>query len=215
METCFLYSSGNSEYRYRSPIYTYLRLDVAHLMIMVRRWKCFNHMRHTVVRQFYQYCIGLMIDCQTLGQFKEIFQLTCIVGVNEFEDSVMESSGQTVLNSRRILEEYIAKRNFDLNFESSTRDEVGSEKNEEDDSTNNNRTKDYIANLRQIAEVIMYAGSKSNLFFFPDFIDRFMSLAYEFPLWTAVAIPHVAKHASSTFVEGHCNIIKNILDVCV
>ena len=101
IETCFLYATGNVEYLHRSPIYTFLRLDVAHLMIMVRKWDCFKHMRHTVIRQFYQYCFGLMIDCQTLDQFQEIFQLTCIVGVNEFQDSIIKKTGHSVLHARK------------------------------------------------------------------------------------------------------------------
>ncbi|KAH0546563.1 hypothetical protein KQX54_011539 [Cotesia glomerata] len=43
-----------------------------------------------------------------------------------------------------------------------------------------------------------------------NFIDEFTKLkAYEFPLWTAVAIPYIAEHALTTFVEGHFNIVKH------
>ncbi|XP_044591374.1 uncharacterized protein LOC123269605 [Cotesia glomerata] len=53
--------------------------------------------------------------------------------------------------------------------------------------------------------------TRSNVFqLLGNFIDEFTKLkAYEFPLWTAVAIPYIAEHALTTFVEGHFNIVKH------
>lgn len=228
VETCFLYAIGDEEYSRREPIHTYLRLDVPHFMNSIRIWTCFKFMRMASVRQFYMYCIALLIDCQTIDKFEKIFQLMCIVGLNEFQDSVIQKTNYSVLEARKNLEELIKNRNLDANLEDSinveTKSEVDVKKIENDEETpddeNNcksenetkkcSRIKNFINNLRDDALFANFIGVELNPFYFPDFIDQFIKLkAYEFPLWTAVAIPYIAEHALTTFVEGHFNIVKH------
>lgn len=117
-ETCFLYSSKNNEYYYRSTINTYIRIDVAHLMNMVRKWTCFKNMRHKTVRRFYLYALALMVDSQKLEQFSEIFLLTCTVAFHEFYDTKIETIiGETVIDAKKKLETCIENRQFSMHIE--------------------------------------------------------------------------------------------------
>lgn len=197
IETCFLYSSKNNEYYYRPTINTYIRIDVAHLMNMVRKWSCFKNIQYKTVRRFYLYAIALMVDSQNLEQFREIFLLICIVALHEFYDTKIESIfGETVIDARKKLETYIENRQFLINIEENivfdNNNKVYSKDYEDDimSGTHQSRIKEYIDNLLAIAKSSKTLGTEPNPFFSNDFIDSFLPLAYEFPLWSSAALPN-------------------------
>jgi hypothetical protein len=157
IETCFLYAIRSTEYYYRPPVNTYIRLDVAHLMAMIRRWKCIKNMRHTVVRQFFFYCVALMCDCQTIDEFRDVFSLTCTVALHAFQDSKIQIiRNGTVNDARKKLETYIANRNFAFQNEDNVADgdEMCYGDNKEDvEATNRSRIKDWINKIRSQSEI--------------------------------------------------------------
>lgn len=216
VETCFLYAQNNKEYYYRPTINTYIRIDVAHFIIMIRKWPCFqNELLLTPVRKFYMYCVSLMIDCQTLEKFTEMFSLVCTVALHEYLDSKIEVLPHgTVQDAKERLETYIETRNFDHDFDDTLSDDekpLAEEVEVLKEETHRSRIRTWIDNLRSKSEVIVSQGSSVNPFYFRSFIDRFMTVAYEFPLWSAAAIPHEAGHATTACSEERFKYLKRQL----
>ena len=118
---------------------TFIRLDVAHLIHMVCRWKSLKHVKHTAIKDFFIRCVALMVECQTLSQLDEIFSLTCVVGMQEYEDSVIgfPQAKTMTRGARKRLEGYIAARSTYIVFEE--RDSDGSEDPSVDDSQDSPR----------------------------------------------------------------------------
>jgi len=55
------------------PADTYIRVDVAHLIKLVCRWKCFDK-KHPDIKTFFVRCVALIISCQS---FKTLNQFYC------------------------------------------------------------------------------------------------------------------------------------------
>ena len=52
-----------------------------------------------------------MVECQTLSDFDQVFSLTCVVGLQSYEDAQLESShAKTAHEAREKLESFIAVR---------------------------------------------------------------------------------------------------------
>lgn len=149
-------------------------------MAMVARWKCVKEKRITAVRQFYLYCIGLMIECQTLEDFKEIFSLTCIVALNEYQDSkVRETRCNTVLEYRRKLEACINTRKVDVDINeylaSDSKDSIDDEEMIEPcNEGNTSRIRAWVDKVRNDSQVSECDGAEVNAFYFPELMEKFI-----------------------------------------
>lgn len=96
----------------KDPV-TFIRIDVAHFMHIICRWKCFKNIRQRVIKDFCIRCIALMIECYTLLEFEEICVLSCAVALQTHEDSIIDIEFvQTSQDARKKLENYISKRNI-------------------------------------------------------------------------------------------------------
>lgn len=86
--------------------------DVAHQMAAVAKWKCIKDLRHPIVKGFYLRTIALMIDCQSVQEFEQIFRLTCIVALHPDQDESIMMSGKqmSIFEAKRLLEEYMVER---------------------------------------------------------------------------------------------------------
>ena len=90
---------------------TLIRVDVAHLIHLVCRWNCFKAANQRCIKDFYVRCVALMVECQTLSDFDQVFSLTCVVGLQSYEDAQLESShAKTAHEAREKLESFIAVR---------------------------------------------------------------------------------------------------------
>lgn len=87
---------------------TYIRVDVAHLIHAVSRWKCFEKVNHACTREFFIRCIALMVNAETFKEFKELIFLTIVVAVNDYEDSIIASKMISPKVARKKLETCIA-----------------------------------------------------------------------------------------------------------
>uniref|UniRef100_A0A0C9QYG9 NOF_15 protein n=1 Tax=Fopius arisanus TaxID=64838 RepID=A0A0C9QYG9_9HYME len=207
-ETCFLYGSRHKEFYYRPQIFTYLRLDVAHLQVQVRRWTCFKLMRFAKVRHFFMHCFSLMIDAQTLEEFKAILSFTCIVGGHENQDTVIKN----VLEARKKLEKKIAERDYFVENKEeqwNREEDLYDESVEEKQSNEQSRVKAWINIIYENSLKISHEGSEPNPFYFNDFIVAFIPLAVEFCLWSSVPLPYTRGRATSSYSEGHFSDVKN------
>lgn len=100
---------------------TFIRVDVAHLMHIVSRWPCFHRQALHEVKEFYQFCVGLLVDSTTLSDFADIFSFTCVVALQKYNDGVIDLRGvKTTKEAREKLEAFIANRNIGFKVQTVT-----------------------------------------------------------------------------------------------
>ena len=171
-----------------------------------------QNMRHSKVREFYLLCVSLMIDCQELEQFTNIFLLTCTVALHPYKDTVIDVVTRTTVEDVRCqLFKYMTERNLKLDEgnEFNSMEEDLADLSSDELHEHSSRLKMYIQHLLKTAEVTISEGSEVNGYYFKDFIERFVPVANEFPLWSGVGIPFVTGHSSSSIVEEYFNNKKN------
>lgn len=62
-----------------------IRIDIAHLIKTVCRWKCF-HNKHPRIKDFFVRCVGALTKTTTLDNFKQICSDVLTVAFSETED---------------------------------------------------------------------------------------------------------------------------------
>lgn len=87
-----------------TDIKTYIRLDVAHFVHSITGWNCFKNILHSSVKNFYTYCICLLIDCSNFKMFERILLLILIVSNVAHEDSMIDNDGEIITPSAAKLE---------------------------------------------------------------------------------------------------------------
>lgn len=199
---------------------TRIRVDVAHLVHLVSRWKCFTICKHREVKEFYVRCVARMIETTTLAEFDRIFTLTCAVASQKYADSEVELSyAQTVVEARKLLEDLIAspinsEKKIDRSESCHVRPDIVEEIEflDEVDSPVSNSIQRWVDIRVSKAAGTLYVGADINAFYLPDFVSPISKLAKEFPLWSAVTIPDTPTRASSACIESYFNDLKtNVL----
>lgn len=190
----------------------YIRVDVAHLIHAVSRWKCFEKVNHACIREFFIRCVALMVDAETFEEFRELIFLTIVVAVNEHEDSIIASKTISPKVARKKLETCIAMATKIIDIPD--RDDIVDLEDVESILEDVRHDSDiasvrkWIDGILRSAKKITQTGSELNAFYLPKFAERLIILAAEFPLWTGVAVPNGKKHATSSYVEGYFNDLK-------
>lgn len=193
-----------------SKLNTYIRVDVAHLIHAVSRWKCFEKVNHACIREFFIRCVALMVDAETFEEFRELIFLTFIVAVNDYEDSVISSKISPKV-ARKKLGTFIASATKIINIpDPDDTANLGDESILEDVCHDSDITsvRKWIDGIFRSAKKITQTGSELNAFYLPKFAERLIILVAEFPLWTGVVLPNDKKHATSSYVEGYFNDLK-------
>ncbi|CAG5073396.1 Similar to NOF: 120.7 kDa protein in NOF-FB transposable element (Drosophila melanogaster) [Cotesia congregata] len=212
IDTLYLRAIGDTSHISRPSISTFIRLDVAHFVHMISEWKCLKNQKNSLVKKFYLYGVALMIDSQNVEEFEKIFRLICIVTMNERDDSIMKSTGQTVAQARHQLKIFIATRDLSLivnKLESKEIDEtkINNDPDKEEDqkwsenSSEPSPVKTFINNIYKSAKDIKTLGKAANAYYAEDFMKEFLAKAYEFPLWTSACFPNQVEHATTSYVE--------------
>lgn len=102
---CFKSICDKSESR---PANTFIRLDVAHLIFLVSRQKCFKK-DMPVVNNFYVRGIALLISCNKFEKFQKILKLMLITSSHHYDGNLEGSNKNTsCLNAHVKLAAYIA-----------------------------------------------------------------------------------------------------------
>lgn len=207
---------------------TIIRVDVAHVTKMFCRWKCFKSVRQRCITEFYLRCVALMVESMSLEEFQQNFVFTCAVGLQNYEDSVINLYGvHSTREARERLEDRIAgqKNGFDSNTidkmcenddcPAEIKDNYGPLEAAIDSDSENVKPNSLFAWLTQHkkkAEQTVSVGKYLNPFYLPDFIRQLFNLAKEFPLWTSAAMPfsmpRPIPRASSSYVEGYFSDLK-------
>lgn len=71
------------------PANTFLRIDVAHLIQILCRLKCFTK-SNVVVKDFYLRCIALMVSCDQFEVFETILLNTLIVSIHKYDGNRLD-----------------------------------------------------------------------------------------------------------------------------
>lgn len=195
-------------------ISTYLRVDVAHLIHIVCRWDCTKRIQRRQVRDFFIRCVALMVDCQHLSDFNEIFTLTCAVGSNAYDDTVLNlKSITTVKHARELLETFMSQRQTVVEDSDGVDISEEDEIHFEDDADGPSSIASHIESLSAQATSVIHTGMELNSFYAPKFIRELIRIGKEFVLWTAVGVPFLIGHASSSYAEKNFQDLKyNTLD---
>lgn len=182
---------------------TYIRLDTAHFIHAVSRWKCWTSVLHPKIKSFYLYCVALLIESNNCKAFKIILMLILIVcGVN-YEDSVIAFGSESItpLEARLELEELIAT-NKSEDFISAIKQRIETiEFDEEKNESLNRRMNDelnhdtttitaYMKNLELYLSNVTDTGKNLDSFYKPKFRESLLEKVKEFPLWTKVGIKY-------------------------
>ncbi|CAH2084305.1 unnamed protein product [Euphydryas editha] len=196
---------------------TFIRLDTAHFLHSVSRWKCFLSVLHKIVKQFFLYCVALMIDCQQLSLLEEFFILTLIVCNSEFDDSIIALDDRMISaeEARKKLEELIAKRNFDLTVIDSIEidpektvilEELSSKAVDKDGCSVSLLT--WIDRLCRQVNNVIFIGKKLNTHYVPGLYSNLVDKIKDFPLWTNVCTPETMSRPTSCYVETNFKDLK-------
>lgn len=104
----------NLQSKTTTDITTHIRLDVAHFVHTLTRWKCFKTVIHSSVKKFYTYCICLLIDCSNIKSFEHILLLILVVCNNKYEDSIISIKVETITpaDAKSELGNLISSRNM-------------------------------------------------------------------------------------------------------
>ena len=190
----------------------YLRIDVAHLIKFVSRWKCFDS-KARLIRKFYIRCVALMVKCNTNKELEEIIINTLILcksdtcGKKEDSDELTNSEKAKVflghcieVGEADILPEtskiQTDSENTDFNFEISTTSPWVEE----------------IINKSDLASTTV--GNEPNPYYCPEFGKKLKNILSYAPLWTSVLknfFHSPNERASSAIVECDFSILKQVI----
>lgn len=195
---------------------TYIRVDVAHFIHMVCRWKCLKDHPSRPVRDFLIRCIALLVDCQNLADFCEVFGLLCVLTLQNYEDTeVCVEISNSARDARRKLENIIKVRRLDVNGYLAILDDGGKPveytPTVDSDHLVNSQSPiaSFIGHLIDKAAVEKGVGTDVNAYRLPVLVDQLRRIGKEFPLWSAVGMPYFVDHATSSPSESNFENIKN------
>lgn len=192
----------------------FIRIDVAHLINLVSRWKCFDK-RTSLVRKFYIRCVALMVKSTSLLLLKNIILNTLILcksdtcGINcRTEDLSAAEKAKLFLGQCIETGEPDAIINKD---ESEIKKDSYLEENIENLTETNSWVEDIINEATLAA---LNSGNEPNPYFCPEFGNKLVKIINYCPLWTGIMkdiFLSPNKTASSAIVECDFSILKQII----
>lgn len=204
------------------PFTTVIRIDVAHQIAGVARWKCLTALGHHVVRGFLIRAFAMLVDCQSLVDFEHVFVLTCMVALHHDQKDNVMLSGESVsiLDARNRLEELMADRKDNItSLETSAHGkEIDREVEQALNEAEERCDTDITTTHRWIKHLISKAAGDNeekenckdvNAFYCPRFVESLEKAAKLFPLWSPACLPGIQEHASTAAQEGHFAELEN------
>ena len=83
------------------PAATFISIDVAHLMAIFCRLKCFNT-DNKAVKDFFIRCVALMVSCEDFLRFQEILLLTLTISIHSYDGEILNSSEPSPAEKARL-----------------------------------------------------------------------------------------------------------------
>lgn len=196
----------------------YVRVDVAHMVHMICRWKCLAVRKP--VKDFYVRCIGLLIKTYNVEEFKKILEMVITAACAETDGVDKNKLSTPAENARQNLINCISYGATE--FMSA---ELGEYKGINDgeffhdveiDITNKQLTpmiQSWTSNIKTTAiEHSKVIGDRFNAQYCPDLVKPLLRICNEFPLWSAVMVPHFGspnQTATSARIEGYFSTLKS------
>lgn len=233
VEICFSkLTSAEAKLQNRS-LKTYIRVDVAHLIKIFCRLKCFAKC-NKAVKDFFIRCVALMVSCEEFQKFEEILFLTLVMSKHEYDGNICNnsSSPSPAKSARLRLLELMATeehRAFKIIPEDDNEDSEGKKidlyPEDDPDSFINQKSEvdgellDWLTGVQAKAELGKNLKHETaNAYYMPQFNKHLFNLAKEFPLWTAVnrsCFSSQCIRPTSSYIEGFFgemknNILKNV-----
>ena len=214
------------------PAATFISIDVAHLMAIFCRLKCFNT-DNKAAKDFFIRCVVLMVSCEDFLRFQEILLLTLTISIHSYDGEILNSSepspaekarlklinliGTESHNSMKFIideesDEYknmTKKMNASgLNLDPKNLECYINEEIDADVSIT-----EWLNGLKlQAEEGKDTVHTRVNAYRLPQFYKDLCRLASAFVLWTAVMTNHFNSkciRATSCYVEGDFGELKN------
>lgn len=169
-----------------------IRLDIAHLLKQVCRWKCFDG-KHMQIKDFYVRCTALLTKCTNVDKFRQICRNILTVANSESEEISTEIDN--CFNAQQKLIKLIKSDetlyNTDSNMDSLDENLI----NTLDDECGNKITT-FLLRIQSESEP-NYTGERPNPYWCPQFGRNLLKIAKHFPLWTGVMSARIASSACS------------------
>jgi len=222
VEKCFniLYSKSNN-----LPV-CYIRIDIAHLVKLVCRWKCLTGTKNYRLKEFYVRCVMLLIRANCLEEFENVLLDILTVSISQTEGDQMGSTNKCPAEEARIwLLNNIRGTTINENDMSNNildNNRILFDNSDEEIDVFNTRVQEnskinaFLNGIK--SKSISYSlveGDRISPYYLPEFTKNILRLCKEFPLWSNIMCsmfksPYI--NASFASVEGDFALLKsNIL----
>lgn len=215
VEICFNALNSESE---AISLKCYIRNDIAHLINMICRWKCFQASGQKLLKEFFVRCVRLLIQARSLHNFTQILAHILTIAYSQTENTAEHSLNFVFqLLEGKIFNEESLETNFTLfnTYNDILEEEEVEELNEIDTTNSNFQLLLFNINdnsMRAASEKQKRTMSKINAYCLPEFGKKLIKLCSTFPIWSNVMVdvffcPNIT--ASSAPVESDFNNLKN------
>jgi len=173
-----------------------IRLDIAHLLKQVCRWKCFDG-KHMRIKDFYVRCTALLTKCTNIDKFHQICRDILTVANSESEEISTDEIDNCFNAQQKLIKLIKSDETFyDTDSEMDSLDEnLVNAINALDDECGNKITA-FLLRIQSESES-NYTRERPNPYWCPQFGKNLLKIAKHFPLWTGVMSARIAPSACS------------------
>lgn len=191
----------------------FIRLDIAHLVKMICRWKCLGKGR---IKEFFVRSLIILVESDTLEKFEDTFVKIVVIASSETDGLECLTSVPAPAESFRCHIINMIKDTNPLN-DSHLYDEdldiiTDQDLNEENYSLDKNMDA-YLAYLTdKIDNYCSVEGSRINAYYNPELKINLMRIVKDFPMWSNVMNNYFKSNfitATSAPVEGYIGKLKS------
>lgn len=166
---------------------TFIRVDVAHVVHMICRWKCLNGRKQ--IKDFYIRCIGILIKSTNIHEFGYVLKQILIVSLSETDGYDNECLTPSEIARVKLIE-HIATGKIMINESNDGEPYKGIEDEEffveaenHKDKNDGSQISEWINNIYETAKKeASIKGNRLNTFYRKDLIKPLFNISREFPL---------------------------------
>lgn len=194
---------------------TYIRIDVAHIIHMVCRWKCLNGRK--IVKEFYVRCIGLLIKARDILNFRKCLKMILTLAISETYGDINDTSLPTPSEiAFRELTEKIASGHTEETQNDNNGDYKGITETDSfyliEDENEESDIMQWVHTLYEESKNdANVEGNRLSAYTCPDLIKPLLNISREFPLWTNVLVDHFGspnERGTSARIESYFATLK-------